>query len=165
MKISKSILIVSILTIFVVSNVYASEDKFTDIKKHWAEKTIEKFGINGVVNGYDDNTFKPDANITTAEFLKIIIVAGKYDLIRVGNAIWPDFYINTAVANELIDTHLINCNDYITRSEACKIIGNFINVEETKMAKNKFKDLSDDEDVVLKLVQLGVVGGYKDKTF
>lgn len=44
----------------------------TDIKGHWAEKHIQKLVDYGVVNGYDDGTFKPDKTITRAEAATMI---------------------------------------------------------------------------------------------
>ena len=41
---------------------------FSDIIGHWAQGDIEKLVDLGVINGYSDNSFKPDNNITRAEF-------------------------------------------------------------------------------------------------
>lgn len=45
---------------------------FSDIKGHWAEEVITKWKDKGIVNGYPDGTFKPDAPITRAELAKIL---------------------------------------------------------------------------------------------
>ena len=39
---------------------------------HWAHETIDIMTINGYIKGYDDGTFKPDQNITRAEFSAIV---------------------------------------------------------------------------------------------
>lgn len=41
--------------------------KFTDIENHWAKIHIEKLESYGIVNGYEDGTFRPDENITRGE--------------------------------------------------------------------------------------------------
>lgn len=47
--------------------------KFTDVPKtHWAYKAIEELAEKGLINGYEDGTFKPDAPITRAEVAIII---------------------------------------------------------------------------------------------
>ena len=46
--------------------------EFTDIKGHWAEKSIKKFAEDGVVNGYADNTFKPNQPVTRAEVVAML---------------------------------------------------------------------------------------------
>ena len=46
---------------------------FTDVtEKHWAYKSIMKCVDNKIMLGYPDNTFKPNNNITRAEFCSII---------------------------------------------------------------------------------------------
>ncbi len=48
------------------------ENELSDIKGHWAENHIKKLVGYGVVNGYDDGTFKPDKTITRAEAAAMI---------------------------------------------------------------------------------------------
>ncbi len=45
---------------------------FTDTAGHWAGADIEAMAAAGVVNGYDDGSFRPDAPVTRAEFAKIL---------------------------------------------------------------------------------------------
>ncbi len=48
---------------------------FWDINGHWAEEQIKRISDKGIISGYPDGTFKPDAPITRAEFAKIASVA------------------------------------------------------------------------------------------
>lgn len=41
--------------------------RFTDVSGHWAEKHIEKLVDYGIVNGFEDGTFRPDEPITRAQ--------------------------------------------------------------------------------------------------
>ena len=45
---------------------------YTDVKGHWAEKEITNLSLNGIINGYSDNSFKPDTNMTRAELVTVI---------------------------------------------------------------------------------------------
>ncbi|MBO5369243.1 MAG: S-layer homology domain-containing protein [Clostridia bacterium] len=45
---------------------------FNDIKDHFAEKFILILASDGIINGYEDGSFKPDAKVTRAEFAKIV---------------------------------------------------------------------------------------------
>lgn len=47
--------------------------KFKDVAEtHWAAKAIDELSEKGIINGYEDGTFKPDAPITRAEVATII---------------------------------------------------------------------------------------------
>ena len=49
------------------------ESSFSDISHvDWAKDAIEKLAQTGAINGYEDNTFRPDDYITRAELTKII---------------------------------------------------------------------------------------------
>jgi len=50
---------------------------FSDISSHWARSTIEAAVARGYVAGYPDGTFKPNANVTRAEFLAVVTRASK----------------------------------------------------------------------------------------
>ncbi len=45
---------------------------FGDIKGHWGELYITECFNRGIINGYSDNTFKPEANISRAETAALI---------------------------------------------------------------------------------------------
>lgn len=57
---------------YAVDEVYTHDVDFTDVKGHWAEKYINYATASGWIDGYEDNTFKPDKYITRAEVMKII---------------------------------------------------------------------------------------------
>ena len=43
---------------------------FTDIEGHWAKEYIEEAAKDGIVNGFQDGTFRPDEPLTRAQFCK-----------------------------------------------------------------------------------------------
>lgn len=60
-----------------ISKIYINstikDSAFTDVSKsHWAIKFINALTDRGVINGYEDGTFRPDSNITRAEFITIV---------------------------------------------------------------------------------------------
>ena len=45
---------------------------FRDVRGHWANDEIDAYVRRGVISGYSDMTFRPDNNITRAEFLTLL---------------------------------------------------------------------------------------------
>lgn len=62
----------SIIFIYILAVSSSSFAAFNDINGHWAEEKIIDFYESGFAEGYGDGTFKPDNDITRAEFCKII---------------------------------------------------------------------------------------------
>ena len=71
------------------------DSEFTDISGHWAEAEIERAAALGWVNGYDDDTFRPNNPITRAEAMTLInrmlqrLPEDESDLLS-GMNVWPD---------------------------------------------------------------------------
>lgn len=162
----KSLILTLIVLVIFSKAVFATELNFIDIENHWAKENIIKLSQNNVINGYSDNTFRPDEKVTIAEFLKMVIASQNYELIREGKRVWPDFYISTAKENNLLKQDFLDYNMPITRYEAVNIIAETIDLTSVDKSKNKFKDLKQEyKNNVLKLVELGILKGYSDKTF
>ncbi|WP_415640033.1 S-layer homology domain-containing protein, partial [Paenibacillus sediminis] len=62
---------------------------FKDVQNHWAKESIDWATSNGLVKGFDDGTFKPNAKVTEAQFLAMII--------RIYN---PEFEATSVVTSE-----------------------------------------------------------------
>lgn len=58
-----------------------AESNFSDTKGHWADKFIAAFSKLGYIKGYENYTFKPDKEISRAEFVAIINRILKVNLI------------------------------------------------------------------------------------
>lgn len=70
------LLLLCVLFIFnSTGRVAATSPALTDISQHWAQQDIEKALQSGWVNGYPDKSFRPDATITRAEFVKLLMSA------------------------------------------------------------------------------------------
>lgn len=164
----KVILILMICLCVSFNKANAQEIQFKDVENHWAEKYILELANKNIVNGYEDDTFKPEENVNIVEFLKMIIEAGNYELVRDGKKIYPDFYIATAKKEKIVNEE-IDFEKPLTRYEMVEIISNFVRLNDVKANKNIFKDIKDiDEERknnILKLAKLGVINGYQDKTF
>jgi hypothetical protein len=47
----------------------------TDVKGHWAEATIISLVNQGILDGFPDGTFRPDAPVTADQFIKMLLLS------------------------------------------------------------------------------------------
>lgn len=75
---------------------------FADVEGHWAAGFITVARARGIVGGYDDGTFRPDAPVTYAEAITILLrAAGVHPA-----GSWPDAYLSAAERYGVLDTRL-----------------------------------------------------------
>jgi hypothetical protein len=76
MKKSKGIVALMIVTVMMLTAMIPLQAfaaaKLSDVAGSWAEKEITAWVDQGFINGYPDGTFKPNNNITRAEFVVLI---------------------------------------------------------------------------------------------
>ncbi|MBR6728837.1 MAG: S-layer homology domain-containing protein [Clostridia bacterium] len=78
MKKTKKLLAFLLAFVMLVSLAVApvSAANFSDVpENHQYYDAIQSLVVRGIINGYEDGTFKPEATITRAEFCKIVIYA------------------------------------------------------------------------------------------
>lgn len=151
---------------------------FNDIDKHWAKDRIIKLVSKGVIAGYEDNTFRPDNNMTKREAIAFIgRLANSLDQNYVRPTIRQNIDFNKGTwGNEEVDfvlgrvpANLINegnLDEKITREEVALLLEKTFLFNET----NKSLTFKDKEDIkfansVEKLVAFGSIKGYPDNTF
>lgn len=114
---------------------YAEKHPFSDVKnpKAWYYNAIYILASKGILTGYGDGSFLPDATITRAEFAAIACrffnpKSGKTDLIDIEGH-WAKEYIEAAYCKGWITGYSDNTfkpNNRITRAEAINIINNML---------------------------------------
>ncbi|NMB95751.1 MAG: S-layer homology domain-containing protein [Clostridiaceae bacterium] len=101
---------------------------FTDVKeKHWAYSNIVTAVSYGLINGYTDNTFRPDNNVTFVEAQAVLLRALGYQ-----NQItksWPDGVIEKSTEINLNKNLDLDRNKQITRGEASVLIYNALTID------------------------------------
>ncbi len=151
---------------------------------HWAHETIDIMTINGYIKGYDDGTFKPDQNITRAEFSAIV-----YRILGLEVAEDGVLYDDTTGhwAEDIIATMSLpegygmlrgygdgnfGPNDLITREQAVAIIArakSAVWVEAEEGAKDVFTDAEDIswwfDGEMDAAVTNGLITGYQDGSY
>ena len=152
---------------------------FSDVGAHWASSSISRLSDEKVIEGYPDGSYKPEGNITRAEFATIIArlfeTTKTVDLTSyrdVNSGAWYYNDVAKAVALGVLDgsTSAIRPDDYITREEAM----NGLNVLYALVAKSNDSALAKFSDAnkvsswakssVAALTDFGYIHGYPDGT-
>lgn len=143
----------------------SAESNFIDVSEdHWAKEYINNIYASGLVEGYDDGTFRPDNNITYAEISAVLIRTMGYDeKAKETGLTWPDNYITAAEGIGLFKNW--KTNDLIpsnpaTRANASLMICNMLNSQE-KAEEDTTKNNSD--KVNTKLSYAGFVVARKTR--
>ncbi len=89
--------------------------RFSDVfTNHWANGYINYASNLNYINGYPDNTFKPENNITYAEVIKILVMA-KGDIPNLDEfegSLWYIPYILKATENGILDNVVLPFGGY-----------------------------------------------------
>lgn len=154
----------------------ATAKDLIDISNHWGVDSIKTFISKGFVNGYEDNTFKPENNITRAEFIKL--VNSVYNLTETKDEDFSDVSSNDWFYNDVkkaisagyikgYSDKTFKPNEPITREEASVIVAKVANLKSTKstnFADNNKISIWASESVNA-LTERGIIKGYNDNTF
>ncbi len=117
---------------YMVKNVVVS---FNDVKANaWYKKQAESLAAKGIVGGRGGNNFAPDANVTRAEFMVMLVKAmGAYDetatcsFTDVSKDAWYYTYVASAVKAGItsgIGNNKFGPNDNITRQDMAVMLVN-----------------------------------------
>ena len=171
-----------------ISDYPSTPNPFYDTENHWAKDIIADMAATGIISGFEEDgkmIFKPDNNMTRAEFASMIanykkLDFSKYDDVKLDftdNDIIPQWAVPAvkAVYKEGIILGRVNDDgtstfapyDNITRAEAMTILGRIL-PDNDDLPNLPFADKNDipqwAEEGVSKLYSTGIVSGYEDNT-
>ena len=136
---------------------------FTDIKTtNWAFNYVINLYEDGIINGTSATTYTPDAKLTWAQALKLLLVSSG-DL-KAEDAVGADWAKNTmakAAELALVDADA-DGNEAITRLAFCQVAAKLNKMAESK-TDSKFIDCAD--GYVMALVDAKVIDGMTENTF
>ena len=145
-------------------NISSGKSSFTDVNtKLWYNNSIEYLEKYNIISGYTDGTFRPEKQITRAEFVTMcmrfydmfddITVSDKNIFNDVPKSHWASSYIYNAIAMKWIEGYAdgtFKPDSNITRAEVVAIVNRVLNrsadteyVNKNISAVNKFMDLKD----------------------
>lgn len=168
----------TLLTLTFLVSISSHALAFSDTSGHWAEEAINNAEKMKIINGYNDDTFKPDAPMTRAELVAIInrllVIESETDkyVPDVTRQDWFQSDIRKAMTMGIIqgdENGLVKPNDYVTREQAALIISRAFYVEPNEQVINL--DFNDESEIsqwakssILTLVKKQYISGYPDKT-
>ncbi|WP_127539572.1 S-layer homology domain-containing protein [Paenibacillus illinoisensis] len=113
---------------------------FQDAASHWASKDILTAAKIGIIKGYPDGRFKPDASITRAEFSTLLVKAfalrsgsGTFELRDIQNS-WARDSIEILASNGVINGYsdgTFHADYKITRAEMAAMISKILIFQNT----------------------------------
>ncbi|MCG9967278.1 S-layer homology domain-containing protein [Pelotomaculum terephthalicicum JT] len=156
------------------------QDALNDISGHWAENNVKEMVNRGVISGYPDSSFKPDAVITRGEFatflVKAMIKSLGYTLepekvFEDTSGHWAGTYISSAFSYGVVsgyDDKTFGPDDMITREQMAVMLVRALKL--TPAAGNtQFADSGNISawagDAVATAVKNGIMKGYPDNTY
>ena len=173
----KIVLVLGILVVLCTSFAFALS--FSDVSGHWAEPYITELTDKGIINGYEDGTYKPEGEIKKAEFLKLIMVASIPDedwtMENVKYNHWASIYMEAAERHEIIAEGYVDevtANEPISRGDMVEILGKcdiMLRGSAQESTELELYDVASMEDMKLSMlshcVAKGLIAGYEDYTF
>jgi len=153
----------------------ASTKATSDIKGHWAEAQISAWMDKGLITGYEDGIFKPDNNITRAEFVALVnrsfgftqtasiafsdVAAGNWAYAEVAKAVKAGYITGYADGT-------IGAGKPISRQEVAVIVDRLLELSGTASVASAFTDSSSIASWAKAAVDAaaakGILKGYAD---
>ena len=170
----KKVVITSLLSGVMMTSmpIYAANTDTKDVANDfWAKKQITWTYDKNYLSGYPDGTFKPQENMTNAEFISLVIRIlsndTKLDVNKSNEKMWYSKFLTKAEELGLINSAgNIDPNAKITRDEAFRLLAFAYSVKGNIATLDQFtdKDLVKNKEAVAGLLEKKVISGYPDKT-
>ena len=169
---------------------------FSDIPtEHWAYEGIRHLSLNSVIDGYQDGSFKPEQNVTRAEFIKILMMGLelykepsdeeseenaeeiKPAFSDVSASHWSYPYLQEANNMKILlgnDDGTCDPEAYITREQMAAVVYRALLMKENIKLPETETDIyfTDSKDIsqwalsaVNKLKMAGIINGKADRSF
>ena len=173
----KKIIITTLLITMLValSIISFAGNTFSDIPENaWYKANLDYTVNQGIINGYPDGTFKPDANLTRAAFTKTIVYAISGEQKKGLNILqkWYTPYYEKGEEEGILPADYLKLDKEapITRGEMATIIALVPKLEldmtKSSAAIGDFNNIPESQKAaVLTTYRSGIINGYPDGTF
>ena len=100
-----------------------SATDFSDVPAdHWAAGYVSVAAANGIVSGMGDGTFAPNADLTYAQIVRMLVSALGYEPLVSELGEWPNNYMSAASQIKLTTGIAGRANDAVTRGTTARLI-------------------------------------------
>ena len=152
------------------------DEPFTDLDEyHDNYRAVQYLFENNVVEGYSDRTYRPDQNLSRAEFLKIVMesssnyadLSDKADCFDDVKGHWAENYICNAQAEGIIAGYpdgLFRPNDAVNFAESSKMITNVLDLDLETVENGKWYETYVESLVQKKAIPTSINAFDKDVT-
>ena len=166
----KFVMVVMSFILLVTNSVYAVA--LTDVQEHWAKESVGYLVEAGVVDGFEDGTFKPEERVRVDAFIKMVVTSLGHTLEN-GSPYWASTFIDKAKELGLVKEGEFGTYERpITRAEmACMIVRALEeaypdNLDEYKTLITDYDKIADPyKDYIVKAYGKGIITGYQDGSF
>ena len=152
------------------------------MKNHWARADVEYMAELGIVNGDENDIFRPDDTVSRAEFATMITLAMGQEATPYANSFfdivgddWYSGYVQTVKTNDYMSGYdgLFKPNSAITREELARVIVSAYNGKtNTNLQTGKtlyFNDIDEIShwayDYIVEAADMGFIYGMTDELF
>ena len=128
----------------------SADQQFTDLSNtHWAYANIQQLVNEGTIKGYPDGSFRPEANVTRAEFAKMFGAGTNKktaDFKDLTSAHWSYSYVMASGVDA--DKEYFRPDEYMTRGEVLDALWDRCGVKVNAKAPGVITRQFADEDAV-----------------
>ena len=164
------------IILFPAGNLPAFFQQLSDVEGHWAEAAISQMAVQGFVKGFPDGTFRPDDNISRAEFAALTVQA--FEIKAAGSKVfsdtaqhWAGEYIASACAGGIVKGYsddVFGPDDLITREQmalmVCQAAG--LQPDTTSLDCSDGDQVADwAQGAVAAAYERGIISGMPDGSF
>lgn len=163
----------------------AADTGLCDVSSNdWYYSYVTDLVVMGIVQGYEDGCFRPNNEVTRAEFVKMVMEAADHAGIALVdvptstpayfsdvNGEWYAPYVNKAAANDILKGYsddTFRPNNPITRAEAVQVLYETSNMLQDYLTENPFQDVQSSDwfyNAVGAAYQSGLVSGKSATMF
>ena len=166
----------AMLAAMLLSAVHAAA-AFRDTAGHWAEKTLDEWQDEGLIDGYGDGSFQPNGTVTRAEFAKLVnrtlgfTAESEISFSDVTERDWFHAEVAKAVAAGYAQGSggLFRPNQPVTRAEAAAMLARAAGLAAKEERADAFADAASipawARGSVGAAAEAGYMTGYPDGTF